>query len=57
MFKFKYILKMSRLLIRWLVFLPYKQSKLIFGNVNGQAGKMSRVTAVIYGKDTTSFTG
>ena len=57
MFKFKYGLKMSRLLICWLVFLPYKQSKLIFGSVNGQAGKMSRVTAVIYGKDTTSFTG
>ena len=48
---------MSRLLKYWLVFLPYEQSKLIVGNVNGQAGKMSRVTAVIYGKDTTSFTG
>lgn len=57
MFKFKYRLTMSILLICWYAFLPYKQSKLIFGNVNGQAGKMSRVTAVIYGKDTTSFTG
>ena len=57
MFKFKYRLTMSILLICWYAFLPYKQSKLIFGNVNGQAGKMSRVTAVIYGEDTTFFTG
>ena len=57
MFQFKNGSKMSRLLICWSVFLPYKQSKIIFRNVNGQAGKMSRVTAVIYGKDTTSFTG